>query len=50
MAIDRAAEDADLRANAPSPAGVGFLHLCRQTPNAKGLARRERFLDLMLGR
>ncbi len=44
------AEDADLRANATFAAGIGFLHLSGQTPNAKGLARRERFLDLMLSR
>jgi AcrR family transcriptional regulator len=43
-------EDADLRANATFAAGIGFLHLSGQTPNAKGLARRERFLDLMLSR
>ncbi|HKV19657.1 MAG TPA: TetR/AcrR family transcriptional regulator [Mycobacterium sp.] len=44
------AEDADLRAHATFAAGIGFLHLSGQTPNAKGLARRERFLDLMLSR
>ena len=44
------AEDADLRANATFAAGIGFLHLSGQTPNAKGLAHRERFLDLMLSR
>jgi len=43
-------EDADLRANATFAAGIGFLHLSGQTPNAKGSARRERFLDLMLTR
>lgn len=44
------ADDADLRANATFAAGVGFLHLSGQTPNARGAARRERFLDLMLAR
>ncbi|WNG94269.1 TetR/AcrR family transcriptional regulator [Mycobacterium sp. ITM-2016-00318] len=44
------AEDADLRANATFAAGIGFLHLSGRTPNATGLARRERFLDLMLSR
>jgi AcrR family transcriptional regulator len=44
------ADDADLRANATFAAGIGFLHLSGRTPNAKGLARRERFLDLMLTR
>jgi AcrR family transcriptional regulator len=44
------ADDADLRANATFAAGIGFLHLSGQTPNARGLARRERFLDLMLSR
>lgn len=43
-------EEADLRANATFAAGVGFLHLSGQTPNARGAARRERFLDLMLTR
>ena len=43
-------EDADLRANATFAAGIGFLHLSGQTPNARGVARRERFLDLMLTR
>lgn len=41
-------EDADLRANATFAAGIGFLHLSGQMPNAKGAAHRERFLDLML--
>lgn len=41
-------DDADLRATATFAAGIGFLHLSGQTPNARGLARRERFLDLML--
>jgi AcrR family transcriptional regulator len=41
-------EDADLRANATFAAGIGFLHLSGQMPNARGAARRERFLDLML--
>lgn len=41
-------EDADLRANATFAAGIGFLHLSGQTPNARGAARREHFLDLML--
>jgi AcrR family transcriptional regulator len=41
-------EDADLRANATFAAGIGFLHLSGRTPNARGAARRERFLDLML--
>ncbi len=44
------AEDADLRANATFAAGIGFLHLSGQQPNARGVARRERFLDLMLAR
>ena len=44
------AEDADLRANATFAAGIGFLHLSGNTPNAHGVARRERFLDLMLTR
>jgi hypothetical protein len=43
-------EDADLRANATFAAGIGFLHLSGNTPNARGVARRERFLDLMLER
>jgi AcrR family transcriptional regulator len=43
-------EDADLRANATFAAGIGFLHLSGNTPNARGAARRERFLDLMLKR
>ena len=43
-------EDADLRANATFAAGIGFLHLSGQTPNARGVDRRERFLDLMLTR
>ena len=42
-------DDADLRANATFAAGIGFLHLSGQTPNARGADRRERFLDLMLG-
>ncbi len=44
------AEDAELRANATFAAGVGFLHLSGKMPNARGVARRERFLDLMLKR
>lgn len=44
------AEDADLRANATFAAGIGFLNLSGETPNARGAARRERFLDLMLTR
>ena len=43
-------EDADLRANATFAAGIGFLHLSGQTPNARGVAHRERFLELMLTR
>ncbi len=43
-------EDADLRANATFAAGIGFLHLSGQSPNAHGVARRERFIDLMLAR
>jgi AcrR family transcriptional regulator len=43
-------DDADLRANATFAAGIGFLHLSGRTPNARGVARRERFLDLMLSR
>jgi hypothetical protein len=43
-------EDADLRANATFAAGIGLLHLSGNTPNARGVARRERFLDLMLTR
>jgi hypothetical protein len=42
------ADDADLRANATFAAGVGFLHLSGNWPDARGAARRERFLDLML--
>jgi AcrR family transcriptional regulator len=45
-----AQEDADLRANATFAAGIGFLHLSGQQPNARGAANRERFLDLMLAR
>lgn len=41
-------DEADLRANATFAAGIGFLHLSGQTPNARGAGRRERFLDLML--
>jgi AcrR family transcriptional regulator len=41
-------EEADLRANATFAAGIGFLHLSGQTPNAAAADRRERFLDLML--
>ena len=44
------AEDADLRANATFAAGIGFLHLSGHTPNARGAAARERFIDLMLAR
>ena len=44
------ADEADLRATATFAAGIGFLHLSGQTPNRKGAARRERFLDLMLSR
>jgi len=43
-------EDADLRANATFAAGIGCLHLSGRTPNARGVDRRERFLDLMLTR
>jgi AcrR family transcriptional regulator len=43
-------EDADLRANATFAAGIGLLHLSGNTPNARGVARRERFLDLTLKR
>ncbi len=32
-------EDADLRANATFAAGIGFLHLSGQTPNARGVDR-----------
>lgn len=48
--VDRGfdSDDADLRANATFAAGIGFLHLSGQTPNARAAARRERFLDLML--
>lgn len=41
-------EDADLRADATFAAGIGFLHLSGQTPSARGVDRREHFLDLML--
>ncbi len=44
------AEDAELRATATFAAGIGFLHLSGRTPDAKGVGRRERFLDLMLSR
>ena len=44
------AEDADLRANATFAAGIGFLHLSGHTPNARGAAARENFIDLMLAR
>ncbi|MGV0837205.1 TetR/AcrR family transcriptional regulator [Mycolicibacterium thermoresistibile] len=41
------ADDADLRANATFAAGIGFLHLSGDHPSPRGIARRERFLDLM---
>ncbi|RAV09586.1 TetR/AcrR family transcriptional regulator [Mycolicibacterium sp. GF69] len=46
-------DEADLRANATFAAGVGFLHLSRSNlsrsrAGAKAVARRERFLDIML--
>ncbi|MEU0497601.1 helix-turn-helix domain-containing protein [Mycobacterium sp. NPDC006124] len=44
------AEDAALRANATFAAGIGFLHLSGQTPDAKHAVTGERFLDLMLAR
>lgn len=44
------ADEADLRANATFAAGIGFLHLSGQMPNAHGAVRRERFLDIMLTR
>lgn len=44
------AEEADLRAGATFAAGIGFLHLSGPRPNARGAARRERFLDIMLTR
>jgi AcrR family transcriptional regulator len=42
------AEDADLRASATFAVGIGFLHLSGPKPSARGTARRERFLDIML--
>jgi AcrR family transcriptional regulator len=42
------ADDAALRANATFAAGIGFLHLSGQTPNARAAVWRERFLDIML--
>jgi AcrR family transcriptional regulator len=44
------ADEADLRAAATFAAGIGFLHLSGQLPNARAAARRERFLDIMLTR
>ena len=44
------AEDAEVRANATFAAGIGFLHLSGQTPNARVRPVGERFLDLMLTR
>jgi AcrR family transcriptional regulator len=41
-------EEADLRATATFAAGIGFLHLSGPQPSARGAARRERFLDIML--
>ena len=43
-------EDADLRANATFAAGIGLIHLSGNTPNPRGVERRERFLDLLLTR
>jgi AcrR family transcriptional regulator len=43
-------DDADLRANALFAAGVGFIHLSGPAPSARQVARRERFLELMLRR
>ena len=43
-------EEADLRAAATFAAGIGFLHLSGPQPSARGAARRERFLDIMLAR
>jgi AcrR family transcriptional regulator len=40
--------EADLRAAATFAAGIGFLHLSGPQPSARGTARRERFLDIML--
>jgi AcrR family transcriptional regulator len=42
------AQDADLRANATFAAGIGFLHLSGERPSLRGIAQRERFLDIML--
>jgi AcrR family transcriptional regulator len=42
------AEEADLRAAATFAVGVGFLHLSGPQPSARDVARRERFLDIML--
>jgi AcrR family transcriptional regulator len=42
------AEEADLRATATFAVGIGFLHLSGPQPSARGAARRERFLDIML--
>lgn len=44
------ADEADLRASATFAAGIGFLHLSGPKPSARGAARRERFLDIMLTR
>lgn len=44
------AEEADLRATATFAVGIGFLHLSGPQPSARGAARRERFLDIMLAR
>jgi AcrR family transcriptional regulator len=43
------AEEADVRANATFAAGIGFLHLAGSRPSVRAAARRERFLDIMLG-
>ena len=42
------ADDADIRANATFAVGIGFLHLSGSAPNPQLVARRDRFLDIML--
>ena len=44
------ADEADFRANVVFAAGIGFLHLSGPAPSARGAARGERFLDLVLAR
>lgn len=43
-------DESDVRANATFAAGIGFLHLSGPQPSARGAARLERFLDIMLNR